>query len=124
MLFSLLGLDINFIVGKIHFFPLRINAFLNICEFIILHFISSQQYLFTMQKQHSRRNIFNVSFTGLQDHKEVKASPDFNLINIWYKIKNEICQIINLGILVVRLQFPFHDNGIITLFNGNALSDP
>lgn len=104
VLFSWLGLDVNSI--KTHFFSksqcvfkLPFAVFLavhflklqrcehNICDFVVLHFISSQQYVFTMQKQHSKRNFCNISYSGLQDHEEVKSSPDFNLINIWYKIK-------------------------------------
>ena len=71
-----------------------------------------------MQNQHSKWNIFNKSYIVLQDYKEVKTSPDFNLINISYKNS-----VINPEKLIVYLQFPFHDNGIVTLFNGNALSD-
>lgn len=61
---------------------------------------------------------------SLPDYEEVKPSPDFNSINIWYKTKKKICSAINLRKLIVHLQFPFHDNDIVALFNGNALSDP
>lgn len=61
---------------------------------------------------------------ALQNYEEVKHSPDFNLINIWHEKKKKICSVVDLGKLIVHLQFPFHDNGIVTLFNGNALSDP
>lgn len=103
--FSGPGLDINsteerqFFSKDQSFLKLPLTAFLP-CRFwsyrrgsdtfvsLLYHISSHPSSIYSQHKpSNSRGNIFNTSCVSLQDYKEVKPSPDFNVINICYKTK-------------------------------------